>query len=208
MNDPELKSERKKNLQAFKRQRVLDAAAELFRLQGLEGTTMRAIAKKAGYSTGAPYAYFQSKEDIYAELLTISLANLTKSVKGAERITQEGQIRAIFAAYFNYYLDNPEELQLGLYLFSSGEVKKRGFSEGTNDLLNGRLIALLGFMANSLHNLDGVGASLAQQETLDAITYFTGALILHSTGRLEIMGASPQEMIDRYISQMLERLKQ
>lgn len=207
MNDPELKSERKKNLQAFKRQKVLDAAAELFRQQGLEGTTMRAIAKKAGYSTGAPYAYFQSKEDIYAELLTISLANLTKSVKSAEGFTQEGRIHAIFAAYFNYYLDNPEELQLGLYLFSSGEVKKRGFSEETNDLLNGRLLSLLGFMANSLHSLDGVDASLAQRETLDATTYFTGALILHSTGRLSIMGTDPQEMIDRYISQMLKRLE-
>ena len=163
MKDPELKSQRKKNLQAYKRQKVLDAAAKLFRLQGLEGTTMRAIAKKAGYSTGAPYAYFQSKEDIYAELLTLSLANLTKSVKSSEGFTQEGRVHAVFAAYFNYYLDNPEELQLGLYLFSSGEVKKRGFSEGTNDLLNGRLISLLGYMANSLHELDNVEATLAQQ---------------------------------------------
>ncbi len=209
MTDNSLKSDRKKEVAAYKRQKILEAAAALFRENGLEGTTMRAIAKQAGYSTGAPYAYYQSKEEIYADLLGASLVNLTKAVKasGTATLSKTETIHRIFAAYFNYYHTHAEELQLGLYLFSSGEVKKRGFSPETNDQLNGRLLGLLGFMANSLHKLEGVDAVNAQRETLDAITYFTGALLLSSTGRLHIMGADPQEMIDHYISQMLERLE-
>ncbi len=210
MTDNSLKSDRKKEVAAYKRQKILAAAAVLFRENGLEGTTMRAIARQAGYSTGAPYAYYQSKEEIYADLLGASLVNLTKAVKASNSVVDLSKtevVRRVFAAYFTYYHTHAEELQLGLYLFSSGEVKKRGFSPETNDQLNGRLLSLLGFMANSLHKLEGVNAVNAQRETLDAVTYFTGALLLSSTGRLDIMGADPQEMIDRYISQMLERLE-
>ena len=204
----DLKGDRKKEIQAYKRQKILDAAAALFRVKGIEGTTMRAIATAAGYSTGAPYAYYQSKEDIYAELLGISLTTLSKSVKAASLKTDRPKIkiRNIFTAFFSYYHDHAEELQLGLYLFSSGEVKKRGFSKETNDQLNGKLLGLLGFMANSLNESDHIDAQQAQTETIDAITFFIGTLMLGATGRLSQFGADQQEMIDRYVNQMLKRL--
>ena len=44
--------------------RILDAALELFRREGFEETTMRAIAAKAEVATGAAYYYFPSKEAI------------------------------------------------------------------------------------------------------------------------------------------------
>ena len=189
---------RKAEIQAYKRQKILTAAADLFRQNGLEGTTMRSIAGAAGYSTGAPYAYFQSKEEIYAELLFISLGRLTKNIKEPEQhsYAPQDEIRQTFEAYFKYYLDHPEDLQLGLYLFSNE----------TNKLLNGKLMTLMGYMANCLHRVGGISAQEAQFETLDAISYFTGVLILHETGRLSLFGAQQQEMIDRYIQQMLKRL--
>ncbi len=207
MTEKTLKSNRRKEVQAYKRQKILDAASGLFREKGLDGTTMRAIATAAGYSTGAPYAYFQSKEEIYSDLLNTSLANLTRAVKSATSISQlaDQQIKNAFKTYFSYYHNHSEELQLGLYLFSSGEIKKRGFSSETNKQLNGKLHALMGFMANCLHQNSSISAAFAQRETLDAVTYFTGCLMLGSTGRLDTIGADPQEMIDRYIDQMLKR---
>lgn len=207
MTKTDLKRIRQREIQTHKRQKILDAAALLFRQKGLEGTTMRAIAAAAGYSTGAPYAYFQSKEAIYADLLNTSLFNLSRAAKSSTdaSLPAQQQIRKVFSSYFQYYQTHAEELQLGLYLFSAGEVKKRGFSDKTNQHLNSRLISLLGFLANSLHQNSSISAIEAQKETLDAITYFTGCLILQSTGRLSIFGAYPEEMIDRYIDQMLKR---
>lgn len=46
------------------RQRILDAALELFRERGYEETTMRAIAEKAGVALGNAYYYFRSKEHL------------------------------------------------------------------------------------------------------------------------------------------------
>jgi AcrR family transcriptional regulator len=46
------------------RGRILDAAMALFRREGYDKTTMRAVAAKAGVSTGNAYYYFSSKEHL------------------------------------------------------------------------------------------------------------------------------------------------
>ncbi len=46
------------------RHAIAEAALRLFREQGYEATTMRAIAKEAGVATGNAYYYFGSKEEL------------------------------------------------------------------------------------------------------------------------------------------------
>ena len=49
------------------RRAIAEAALRLFREQGYEATTMRAIAKEAGVATGNAYYYFGSKEELIHE---------------------------------------------------------------------------------------------------------------------------------------------
>jgi AcrR family transcriptional regulator len=46
---------------------IIEAALRLFREAGYEATTMRAIAREAGVSTGNAYYYFGSKEELLRE---------------------------------------------------------------------------------------------------------------------------------------------
>jgi AcrR family transcriptional regulator len=46
------------------REQIVAAALELFREQGYQGTTMRAVAARAGVSVGNAYYYFGSKEEL------------------------------------------------------------------------------------------------------------------------------------------------
>jgi AcrR family transcriptional regulator len=46
------------------RNRILDAALELFRERGFAETTMRDVAAAAGVATGAAYYYYRSKEEL------------------------------------------------------------------------------------------------------------------------------------------------
>src|SRR5258707_15006249 len=46
---------------------ITEAALALFREGGYEGATMRAIAERAGVSTGNAYYYFSSKEQLIQE---------------------------------------------------------------------------------------------------------------------------------------------
>ena len=56
------------------RQRVLDAAAQLFVEQGYAGTTQRQIAAEAGIKAGSIYHHFDSKESIFVAVLNDGIA--------------------------------------------------------------------------------------------------------------------------------------
>jgi AcrR family transcriptional regulator len=51
------------------RQRLLDSAARVFAEKGFGGASVEEIAESAGYSTGALYANFASKEQLFMELV-------------------------------------------------------------------------------------------------------------------------------------------
>src|ERR671921_1649309 len=55
------------------RERILEAALELFAEKGYEATTMRDVAREAGASVGLAYRYFASKEE-FALALYMRLA--------------------------------------------------------------------------------------------------------------------------------------
>ena len=50
---------------ASTRQRILDAAGELFRAKGFDATTTRDIAAAAGMQSGSPFYHFKSKDALY-----------------------------------------------------------------------------------------------------------------------------------------------
>jgi len=56
------------------RQRILDAAARLFRLHGIDAVGVDAIMHAAGLTHGGFYGHFSSKEALVAEVATASLA--------------------------------------------------------------------------------------------------------------------------------------
>src|SRR3546814_11972072 len=80
---PPAAATRAQHLTALRRQLILEAAQRVFERDGLEQTTVRAIAKEAGCTTGAIYPWFNGKEAIYAELLEASLARLHQKLARA-----------------------------------------------------------------------------------------------------------------------------
>lgn len=50
-------------------ERIIDAALALFAKQGVEGTTMKMLAKEAGISAGLTYHYFGSKSDLLDQVI-------------------------------------------------------------------------------------------------------------------------------------------
>ena len=62
-----------KQAAAENRQRILDAAAELFREHGIDGAGVDGITEAAGLTHGAFYSQFGSKEEVVAEALRLAL---------------------------------------------------------------------------------------------------------------------------------------
>ena len=63
------------------RQKVLDAARGLFAERGYEPATIRDIARGAGMSTGAVFANFQDKAELFEAVLTEDMAGLAEVMK-------------------------------------------------------------------------------------------------------------------------------
>ena len=65
------------------RQRVLDAAARLFRQQGYASTSMRDIAAEVGIQAASLYSHFASKDEIVGEVLRLGVEQVFNDVRTA-----------------------------------------------------------------------------------------------------------------------------
>lgn len=71
------------------RGKVLEAAGALFAERGYEAATIRDIAKGAGMSTGAVFANFQDKSELFEAVLADNLAGTLEAFQAAA--TEDGQ---------------------------------------------------------------------------------------------------------------------
>ena len=87
------------------RQRVLDAARELFETLGYEETTVREIARRAQVSVGSVFTTFSSKSDILSQVMTDRLDELygeLDRVIPSLRGSTTDRLRSMFAIHFAF----------------------------------------------------------------------------------------------------------
>lgn len=87
------------------RAKVLAAARRLFSEAGYEGATIRDIAAEAGMSTGAVFANFTDKSDLFREIMTADMDALVEAMRdGAGRGRGvDDVILKIFGAGYAFY---------------------------------------------------------------------------------------------------------
>ena len=93
------------------RDKILDAARELFVTEGYEGVSMRKVAEKIEYSPTAIYVHFADKNELFRELCHQDYARLAEvfqssviSTDPLERLKQIGAIYIDFGTrYPNHY---------------------------------------------------------------------------------------------------------
>lgn len=85
------------------REKILDAARELFVQHGYDAVTMRKLAEKIEYSPTAIYVHFKDKEALLQELcdhdfasLAQQFARIARVVDPVERLRQTGRAYAAF----------------------------------------------------------------------------------------------------------------
>ena len=105
--------ERRSRERADTRQRILDAAREMFVRQGYEATTMRAIAERIEYTPTAIYHHFRSKEALLAELCAADFRALAAAFQKIGRIEDPVErLRKSGVAYVQFGLEHPMQYQL------------------------------------------------------------------------------------------------
>jgi len=107
------------------RLKVLAAARRLFSEQGYEGATIRDIAAAAGMSTGAVFANFTDKSDLFREIMTDDLESLVAAMRDAAARGRglEDSLLKVFMAGYTFY---KSRLQLARAAFSVSWDKDGG----------------------------------------------------------------------------------
>jgi AcrR family transcriptional regulator len=202
-----LRTARRKAVHDFKRAAIVDAARRVFAEHGLDGASVRLIAREAGYTPGAIYFYFPAKEHIYGDILSESLAALGRAIKDAAAAAPDGaaRVRAAAHAFFAYYRDHPDELELGLYLFHG--LARRGLTPELDRQLNGRLIAVLRVLAGAIRELGKLDEAAANVETVASASHLIGILLMDKSGRLKTLGFTGEALVAHTLDALIERLR-
>jgi len=97
------------------RERIIKAAVQAVRQYGLEGARIQNISDLAGYTPGALYRYFKSKDEIMQECFFSIARQLSDLFDEAEIVSTllEGNPRDIFRQlwrrFFRFWLTHPDE---------------------------------------------------------------------------------------------------
>lgn len=88
---------------AQRREKLLDAAIEIFFQKGFHATRLEDIAKQAGLSKGILYLYFENKEAIFLALIErLALGNVQKLTQLLNNFDKtEQSIEKIFKGFFD-----------------------------------------------------------------------------------------------------------
>ena len=122
------------------RRTLLDASLDLITAEGLEGFSMREVARRAGVSHQAPYHHFPDREAIMAAIVAEGFQGLRdRSLAAFDGINDpHARFTAIGRAYVDFALSHPAHFKL---MFRSEHVREdrhdeaRACAQGAYDVL-------------------------------------------------------------------------
>jgi TetR/AcrR family transcriptional regulator, transcriptional repressor for nem operon len=180
-----------------KRDRLVDAAAQMFYEQGVERTTIADISAASGVPLGNVYYYFKTKDDIVDAVVSMRI----------------GGIEATYAALATRY-DTPADRLKAMFRSLSGQaeiIAQRGCPIGSLCTeLSKRVTGPEPNSAKLMQALiDGaeqqfqeMGRSDAHELAIEMITAYQGTAVLaHATASPELM-RHESDRVDRWIDQV------
>jgi AcrR family transcriptional regulator len=107
------------------RAKVLTAARRLFSEEGYEGATIRDIAAAAGMSTGAVFANFTDKSDLFREIMLADMVALGDAMREAAQRAKgvDDTLLKMFNAGYAFY---KSQMPLARAAFSVGWTPEEG----------------------------------------------------------------------------------
>jgi AcrR family transcriptional regulator len=154
---------------------LLSAAERVFARVGYEKAQVEQIAVAAGFSKGALYAHFKSKEELFLALYERKRASYLAKLRHAldSAPTREGKIDAFRSFYVDLSKDKDWaliSLEVKLFTTRNPEIKERlcRIDEHVGDSINGALTRLLGNSVRAAGEaLGGIFSALVLEADLE-----------------------------------------
>ena len=180
-----------------KRDRLIDAASQLFYEQGVERTTIADIAAAADVPSGNVYYYFKTKDDIIDAVVSMRIGGIeaTYAALAQAHDTPVDRLKALFQS-----LTGQAETiaQRGCPIGSlCTELSKRETGTEPN---SAKLMQAL--IDGAEQQFGEMGRSDAHELAIDLITSYQGSAVLaHATASPELMRRE-SDRVDRWIDEL------
>lgn len=161
-----------KDKKTLKRESIIQAALQLFSLNGFHKTTIPDIATKLGMSVGNFYNYFPSKDILAQEIIKYTSEVLGSKIREVNMmdIGSQEKIRKIVEVYFTTAKEKPEMIEYFLRVYLSN---REVFSSGCEGM-----VCVSGFITEIMIFFDDAVSSgeLRNQDFFSAFGLFMGYL--------------------------------
>ncbi|MBN6187228.1 TetR/AcrR family transcriptional regulator [Aneurinibacillus sp. BA2021] len=140
--------------QELTRERILDAARELFVTHGYRNVSMRQIGRELGYSHGSIYYHFENKAELFYALVREGFRLLDSAFRHVmeQELAAEEKLAAIMLGLIEFGLTHQSHYEI-MFLIKDEEVK--GYLQQEPYLSYEKF-------AGALHELSGRRANVAQ----------------------------------------------
>jgi AcrR family transcriptional regulator len=105
-----LRDQRRREKDRVSRNHILDAAERVFGQKGFHSATLKEVADLAEFSVGALYAFFEGKEDLFAQVLDRQgralLDSMEQAVAGVT--SPREQLHRVIDASIEYFKERPD----------------------------------------------------------------------------------------------------
>ena len=117
-----------KEIREEKKALIMDVALEHFAKEGYFNTSISHIAKHAGISKGLMYNYFESKEELLAEIIERSMSEISKNFDtDNDGILSEAEFEFFVRNYFKILRENLSFYRLFYHLMLQKDVREQIF---------------------------------------------------------------------------------
>jgi AcrR family transcriptional regulator len=108
-----------------RRDQLLLVARKIFAERGFQATTMDDIAKEAGFTKPILYQYFESKTELYREIVNQTAETLLNSLRSAvaEVESPRAKIEVAFRVYFEMVVEETDAFRILFIHSHEGETK-------------------------------------------------------------------------------------
>jgi AcrR family transcriptional regulator len=196
-----------------RKERILAAAREVFFDVGIGRATMDAVAARAEVAKGTVYLYFNTKEEILANLLLEGLDTLSRYLATAfdEHAASSGEarLRRLAAAYYDFYQQEPDYFRL-MMAFDRGQFQESVSAELYEMILHRSLRGLRWVVNATQQGMDEgeLQPGDARQRTSMLWAALNGVLVLTSHPlRRELVEQEVEKLYSGVLETMLKGMR-
>lgn len=186
-----------------KKQRIVQAAAELFAERGFKGSNSKLIAARAGVSVGTFYNYFKNKKSLIMNVAQLHNEQLNKTVfNGLMNLDFQGKtnreiVRRIIDATYQAHDLSPEFHREALGLGLVDEQMRRYHEQFDQDV-HRQVVSFLGSLGERIRVTDLEAAAQTVNMAVEGVVH--SLVLFNQPLEVERVLDELTDMITRYLS--------